>query len=136
MVSEWRPSEFVRYLAGNCDSEALLGKFQEEHFIGNVVEYLEKRTTCWQIPVIGSNRTMTEIPYPVGWKYQRHKEIDLTGLTSEVKEFFEQAKKKIGLPLPTKIKTIMKAMALSNMGETETDDAVQIRLWEVIPVVK
>lgn len=60
---EWRPGEFVRYLAGNCDSERLIERFDESALVRNAIEYLERRSK-WDIPFIDGIRQPKEIPHP------------------------------------------------------------------------
>lgn len=63
MAIDWSPGEFVRYMAGNCDSECLLGKFDEDSLVNNAMEYLEKRTD-WRKTELDGVRTMEQIPHP------------------------------------------------------------------------
>lgn len=60
---EWRPGEFVRYLAGNCDSERLIERFDESALVRNAIEYLERRSK-WDVPFIDGIRHLKEIPHP------------------------------------------------------------------------
>jgi len=48
-IVKWSEGKFVRYLAGNCDSERMLEAFDEEKLVRNIEEYL-LHTTKWKIP--------------------------------------------------------------------------------------
>lgn len=67
---EWRPGEFVRYLAGNCDSERLIERFDESCLVRNAIEYLERRSK-WDVPFINNIRQIKEIPHADIGNYER-----------------------------------------------------------------
>jgi hypothetical protein len=61
--TDWSPGEFVRYLAGNCDSENLIETFTEDALVRNAVEYLSVRAP-WETPFIEGKRSMREVAHP------------------------------------------------------------------------
>lgn len=63
MSLQWSPGRFVRYIAGNCDSEMMLEDFKEAGLVRNACEYLE-RCSPWIIPEVDGRRSLIEVPHP------------------------------------------------------------------------